>query len=402
MNFYDTTIFFSRLIGVIMSHFISQKTSKLMLLASISMLVACQQTPPADKNLSVSQVEKLIPQNVPDAHSWAKDITDIMQNLDIERSKQNVCSVIAVVDQESNFVADPIVTGLGEKSLKEIDSRLEDKLGKTLANVFRKMLRNKPTAEDNFMNRIRKVKTERQLDELYREIFAYFAKEYNVSAITGVAKIVGSDISERLNPITTLGSMQVHIDYAKENKRGLISSEDLRRDLYSQYGGLYYGIHRLMTYSASYDKPLYRFADYNSGMYSSRNAAFQKMLASLTGDKIALDGDLLIYAKDGDPKSVKSQSEQALAKLVKKHNVAMTERQIRFDLKHEKQQDFENTAIYKLVLRLYGEKTGKYPPYAIMPEVVITGPKLSRDYNTNWFATRVDGRYQRCMNKASS
>ncbi|MEG2430820.1 MAG: DUF1615 family protein, partial [Acinetobacter sp.] len=37
--------------------------------------------------------------------------------------------------------------------------------------------------------------------------------------------------------------------------------------------------------------------------------------------------------------------------------------------------------------------------YAIMPEVVISGPKLSRDYNTNWFATRVDGRYQTCMRK---
>lgn len=366
------------------------------------LLTACQQTTVPDANLSVTQAEKLIPQGVPDAHSWAKDISDIMQTLDIERSKQNVCSIIAVVEQESTFVADPVVAGLGEKSLKEIDQRLEEKLGKTLAGVFRKVLRNKPTAEDNFLNRIKKVKTERQLDELYREIFAYFAKEYHVGAVTGAAKIVGNDISERLNPITTLGSMQVHIDYAKDNKRSMMSTEDLRRDLYSQYGGLYYGIHRLMLYSAAYDKPLYRFADYNSGMYSSRNAAFQKMLASLTGAKIDLDGDLLIYAKDGDPKKDKSQSEKALISYFAKQNIAMTERQIRFDLKREKTQDFENTVTYKTIARLYGEKTGKYPPYAIMPEVVITGPKLSRDYNTNWFATRVDGRYQRCMTKAKA
>ncbi len=86
----------------------------------------------------------------------------------------------------------------------------------------------------------------------------------------------------------------------------------LRTDLYSQYGGLYYGIHRLMMYPADYDKPLYRFADYNSGMYSSRNAAFQSMLNDLTEAELDLDGDLLLYGKDGSPKSAKSQSEREL------------------------------------------------------------------------------------------
>ena len=45
-------------------------------------------------------------------------------------------------------------------------------------------------------------------------------------------------------------------------------------------------------------------------------------------------------------------------------------------------------------------KTGKDPMYAIMPEVVISGPKLSRDYNTNWYASRVNGRYETCMHRA--
>ena len=78
----------------------------------------------------------------------------------------------------------------------------------------------------------------------------------------------------------------------------------------------------------------------------------------------------------------------------------VTPRQIRTDLKKEKKKDFEDTATYRAVTKLYQEKMAKEPMYAIMPEVVISGPKLSRDYNTNWFATRVNGRYQSCMQRA--
>ena len=55
-----------------------------------------------------------------------------------------------------------------------------------------------------------------------------------------------------------------------------------------------------------------------------------------------------------------------------------------------------------MYVRMYEEKTGKKPMYAIMPEVVISGPKLSRDYNTNWFASRVNSRYETCMKKAKN
>ena len=153
-------------------------------------------------------------------------------------------------------------------------------------------------------------------------------------------------------------------------------------------------------YPADYDKPLYRFADYNSGRYSSRNAAFQSMLNDLTEAELDLDGDLLLYNKDGSIRSNKSQSERELIAVFAANNVLITPRQIRSDLKEEKEQDFEDTQTYLAVKKLYQEKTGKEPIYAIMPEVVISGPKLSRDYNTNWFATRVNGRYQTCMQRA--
>ena len=361
-----------------------------------------------EPEMEAEQIKKVIPARVNDRQSWAQDIFDIMQELSIPKTKQNVCSVVAVVDQESNFVADPTVPGLGEKAVQEINSRLKEKfeaklgetIGGTVAEYFEDVLKNQPSPENNYMSQMRKVKTERELDLLYREIFDYMSKHYHVSALTGAAKLVGQDIGEKMNPITTLGSMQVHINYAKEHKRQSGSIAELRNDLYTQYGGLYYGIHRLMKYPADYDKAIYRFADYNSGMYSSRNAAFQRMLNAMTKTEISLDGDLLLYTKNGDIKATQSQTEKELIAIFAQNNILVTPRQIRSDLKKEKEKSFEDTQTYLAVQKLYQNKTKKEPIYATMPQVVISGPKLSRDYNTNWFASRVNGRYETCMQKA--
>lgn len=361
-----------------------------------------------EPTLKSDQIKRTLPPRVNQREAWGKDIFEITQQLGIPQTKENICSIVAVVDQESNFVADPQVPGLGEKAVKEVQDRLDEKfkdklgdaIGGTLAGYFQDVLKNQPNPKDNYLSQMRRVKTERELDELYREIFDYMSKHYHVSALTGAAKLVGQDIGEKLNPITTLGSMQVHIGYAKEHKRQGGNIAELRTDLYSQYGGLYYGIHRLMMYPADYDKAIYRFADYNSGMYSSRNAAFQSMLNDLTVAELELDGDLLLYNKDGSIRSVSSQSERELISVFARNNILVTPRQIRTDLKKEKEKKFEETATYRAVTKLYEEKMGKKPIYAIMPEVVISGPKLSRDYNTNWFATRVNGRYQSCMQRA--
>ena len=358
--------------------------------------------------LDADQIKQLLPPRINERSAWAKDIFDITEQLDIPQTKENICSIVAVADQESNFVADPQVAGLGEEAVKEVEDRLDEKfkdklgdaIGGTLAGYFQEVLKNQPSPDNNYLSQMRRVKTERQLDELYREIFSYMSKHYHVSALTGAAKLVGQDFAEKLNPVTTLGSMQVHIGYAKEHKRQGGNIAALRSDLYSRYGGLYYGIHRLMMYPADYNKAIYRFADYNSGMYSSRNAAFQSMLNALTNTKLDLDGDLLLYTKDGSIRSTISQSERELTSVFASNNMLVTPRQIRTDLKKEKKKDFEDTATYRAVTKLYQEKMAKEPMYAIMPEVVISGPKLSRDYNTNWFATRVNGRYQSCMQRA--
>jgi hypothetical protein len=80
-----------------------------------------------EPEMEAEQIKKVLPPRVNDRQSWAQDIFDIMQQLSIPKTKQNVCSVVAVVDQESNFVADPAVSGLGEKAVQEINTRLKEK-----------------------------------------------------------------------------------------------------------------------------------------------------------------------------------------------------------------------------------------------------------------------------------
>lgn len=372
------------------------KYSPFIALSLSALLVACTNDKPTTPTLSVSQIAKVMPNRSQDKTSWASDISAVFDELKIHKDKENICAVVAVIDQESNFHANPAVDNLGQASLQAIDEKLEAKLGKALAGVFRTMLATRPTKENNFISQIKKVKTEKELDALYQEIFDYFTTTYKVGGINNLTKITGESMDERLNPITTLGSMQVHIDYARANRRASMNDRTLRADLYGQYGGLYYGIHRLMKYDTHYDKPIYRFADYNSGMYSSRNSAFQKRVASLTGAKLAIDGDLLLYGNGGVSSQV-SQTEKVLIGLLATAKVPMTPAQIRSDLKKEKKASFENTATYQAVNEMFKQKYKKEPTYAIMPEVVISSTKMKQDKNTNWYATNVNRRYEACM-----
>lgn len=361
-------------------------------------LVGCNDFETPKQGLPDQAISKLIPKRVKDRQSWASDIGLIFDELKLIKNTQNVCTVIAVIDQESNFQADPVVSNLGAISLKALDDKLESKLGKLMAQQFRAMLKTRPDTTNSFERQIKAVKTEQQLDRLYQRMFDYFSQSYNLQTLTQLTKLTGETIEERLNPITTLGSMQVHIDYAKNHRRARMDGRALRSDMYGQYGGLYYGIHRLMMYQADYDKPLYRFADYNSGVYSSRNAAFQERIGALTAKKLALDGDLLLY-ESGDISHKVGQTEQLLIELLATGKTPLTQIQIRHDLKKEKTQSFEETQTYQIITHLY-EQQGKKFKYAIMPQVDIKGPKLKQTHNTNWFANQVNKRYQTCTKTA--
>jgi hypothetical protein len=52
------------------------------------------------------------------------------------------------------------------------------------------------------------------------------------------------------------------------------------------------------------------------------------------------------------------------------------------------------------VFELAERNEGRALPRAVLPDIALTGPKISRPLSTKWFAERVQQRWQRCMARA--
>lgn len=357
----------------------------------------------SDATMGVSGTARLIrsaEKSLPDPEGWAIDLLDALQVHQIPANRENVCAVIAIVDQESGFVADPAVPGLGRLS----ERALRDKLGKVpvAGPAALRWLERNPTPEASFMARIRAAKTERDLDLAYRSLIEH------AGDASGLAEIVQLGFFNRFiedkNEIDTAGSMQVSvkfaIDMAKRRRWLPMMLTDVyavRDQLYTRQGGMHYGVPQLLGYQTGYSRKIYRFADYNAGRYASRNAAFQKVVAELSGDKLALDGDLLSYGGAGKPSTKATATELAIRKAARAFLPGLSETQIRSDLLKEKTAEFVSTQTFTSLRDAYARKTGRKAEFAVVPEIALSSPKIRSQMTTRIFAERVDKRYQACM-----
>lgn len=371
-------------------------------------LNATQQTNIANPKptIAVNQVTALIkaaePQR-PDPKSWAIDMLDVLKQHGLAQSKENVCSIIAVVDQESGFVANPAVPNLGKLSEKAVINKLNQI--PILGGQAEKFLNTFPDPKQSFMARIRSARTERDLDLAYRDLITELSKRYKFDFL--IKNSLARNLIEGQNEIDTIGSMQVAVSFAvqyeREQRQGkALSLEEIyqvRDKLYTRKGGLFYGTLLLLGYETGYDRKIYRFADFNAGRYASRNAAFQALISELTAQKLMLDGDLLIYSSSGTITNTLSQTENALRLLNLKYSLNLTDKKIRSDLMLEKSQNFRDTQTYKLVRELYQKQTKRKPVYAIIPTIMLNSEKTSRILTTERFAINVNQRYQTCMKR---
>lgn len=354
---------------------------------------------------TAKEIASLVPRRVRHRNHWGEAVHQALGAHDLGTSLPRVCSVLAVIEQESGYQADPVVPNLS-KLIRARLNRYVERFGKVGDVLLNELLEVRIGAQGETINeRLKKVRTEQDVDRLFREIVAYAEKRFPKTL--GVTRWLGKRFSlaelESLNPITTAGSMQVSVRFAQElgEKRGL-RSQDIRDSLYTRKGGVHYGSARLFDDEASYPLPLYRFADYNAGRYASRNAAFQSQVSKLSGYDLMLDGDVLAYRKDGSPLGQTTQTLRAVFSLRESLGWKLSEAEIRADAQKEKSVDFEATKTYRAVKRAYQKQTGVAPAYAIVPQLELSSPKIQRKLTTAWFAKNVQRRYDACLARAAA
>lgn len=356
--------------------------------------------PPPPRTVTVEETARALPDKVKDRQGWADDILVAIRLAGKEPTAERACAVIAVIGQESGFVPDPRVPELPRIVRAGLVEKLAP-LGPLAEPALAAILEGKaPGSAETFSQRIDELMTERDLDRLFRDIAAaYRAQAPGTFAVaSALSLLLGKGSFEDLNPVTTAGSMQVKVSFARAlgGDEGL-DDDAVRELLYTRGGGVRFGTARLLAYAASYDDVSYRFADYNAGVYASRNAAFQSALAELTGIPLVPDGDLLAWDKDGGAKSVETQSLRALRAFGKAHGLSSWT--VDGDAKKEKAAAFEDTKSWRAVRQAWQELRGVAPRYARVPEVALSSPKLKKPRTTAWFASSVKARYQACRQR---
>lgn len=338
--------------------------------------------PPTSASDGRALVGRLLPPNVADRKGWAADIFTAFDSLQVPLVPEKLCATMAVVEQESSFIADPPVAGLSRIVWREIDRRRESygipKLVVDLALL-------KPSLDGrSYKARIDALRTEKQMNALFDDMISELP--------------FGKTLFAGYNPVRTGGPMQVSIEFAEEQTRQQSypyrRSGSVRDEVFTRRGGVYFGIAFLLDYPTTYSQMLHRFADFNAGRYASRNAAFQAAVARLSGHSLELDGDLLRY-KDGVATAETSATERAVLAL--RSRIGLGEAAIRRDLGLEKSFAFEQSALYERVYALTDTARGERAAREILPRIALKSPKITRNLTTEWFARRVDGRYRNCL-----
>jgi hypothetical protein len=185
-----------------------------------------------------SVVRQKMPASVKDRNAWADALAKTFESQKIAPTEENICSVLAVAQQESMYQSDPVVPGLNKIAWKEIDRRAES-MHIPVFLVHTALKITSPNGK-SYSERLDTVKTEKQLSAIFDDF---------INMVPMGQKLFGS-----LNPVHTGGPMQVSIAFAEKHTDGYPWKIDgtVRQEVFSLRGGLWFGTYHLLNYPANY------------------------------------------------------------------------------------------------------------------------------------------------------
>lgn len=360
-------------------------TRTLMMSIGLLVLAGCgtqrTQEPELTPEQARAQIVRLMPAKTADRQGWATDIHAAFAAQKIPLTVENLCSVLAVTEQESTYQVDPAVPGLAGIARGEIDRRAARlRIPGALINAA---LRIRSPNGKTYGARLDAARTEKELSAIFDDFI-------------GIVPM-GQTLFGNFNPVHTGGPMQVSIAFAEQQAASYPYTPDgsIRREVFTRRGGMYFGIAHLLGYPVHYERSLFRFADFNAGWYASRNAAFQNAVSRASGIELALDGDLIIHGS-----TTQGATERAVRTLSQR--LGMNNAAIWSQLKQGDSLAFEDTKLYRRVFELAEQAEGKPLPRAMLPGITLKSPKITRKLTTAWFANRVDDRRQRCVQRSGA
>jgi hypothetical protein len=337
-------------------------------------------TPPLNTADAKALIEQSLPRYASDKAGWTADMYSAFTVLTVTPTRENICAVVAVIEQESGFHVDPVIPGLGAIARKEIDSRASRAhVPLVLVNG---VLQLKSSDGRTYGERIDAARTEKDLSDAYEDFIG--------------AVPLGQTLFADRNPIRTRGPMQVNVAFAEQFSAAAPYpyplGSSIADELFTRRGSVYFGIAHLLDYRAPYDQFLYRFADFNAGQYASRNAAFQNALSMASGIPLTADGALLPHDSDVNSPGATELALRTLAARLK-----MSTGAIHSALLDGRTKGFEATPLYQRVFAMADQRSGFKQPRAVVPRIKLAGPKIKRSLTTDWYAHRVDDRFKRCL-----
>ena len=318
------------------------------LLATVSAsLVMCAATVPhslpARQADMAAHISARIPSSTHHRDAWADAVISALTAQRIDATTDNVCAVLAVIAVASNYQNDPRVTA-PEKAVRLELGRQAHAHHIPAVALARAMRVTSPDGR-SYSNRIGDIRTQSDLYWFFDDI---------------IRQLSADNQSRRLhNPVTTAGPMQVPIAFAMAHPAQFSHPADgFPSTLFTLQPGIASGVAYLFDHPNDQRSIMDRLGDYFVAPYASRNAALQAALAGITGERIALDGNL----------SARSPTAQLIARY--RDRLGLTEETIAVGLRHAHDDQFEQTLLYQQLMAL-AQRTASATTLRIVPETPV-------------------------------